>query len=105
MGSQRFPHRAATMADSHMGSIGKVGKHGKKTEIGVCRSIFTLNFKLRKAPKLRRNIKIHGELVVVNFHFQELIKVFISMIVVPRGNFQDPQKPLFLILDTPDYSK
>ena len=42
-----------------------------------CKFIFTLNLKNGKGPKLRRNIKIHGELIIINCNFPEFPKVFI----------------------------
>ena len=47
-------------------------------EIGVCNSMFTPNLKNWKGEKLCRNIKIPGELIIVNFHFPKIPNVFIS---------------------------
>ena len=68
-------------------------------------SPFLLQIKNGKGKKLRRNIKIHGELVTFICHFPRFRKVFIFVILRIRGSVHDPQKPLFLSLDTPDYSK
>ena len=40
--------------------------------------VFTLNPKNGKGPKLRRNIKIHGGLIISNFHFRRIQHLFIS---------------------------
>ena len=42
----------------------------------ICGSIITDNWN-GKGQKLRSNIKIHGELVILNFHFPENQNVFI----------------------------
>ena len=67
-------------------------------------AMFTLSFKLWKGRKLRRNIQIPGELVTFNFHVSKVGKVFIFMILGTRGHVNDPPNPLFLTLDTPNYS-
>ena len=45
----------------------RCAKYGKQD--GVCKSMFLLISKDCKCQKLRRNIKIHGELVIFNFYF------------------------------------
>ena len=52
---------------------GKILENIGKTN-GVCKSTFTLNLKTWEGQKLRRNIKIHGELVISNFHFPKVEK-------------------------------
>ena len=47
---------------------------------GVCKSIFSQNYKNEKGKNLRSHIKIHGELVLLNFHFPNNRKVFMFMI-------------------------
>ena len=59
------------------------------TKVGVCKSIFTLKSKIWEGRKLWRNIKIHGELVFVNFHFRKT-EVFIFMILGRMGITGDP---------------
>ena len=49
----------------------------------------TLNNKTER-PKLRRNIKIHGELVVVNSHSPRIHNVCSFMIVGTSGKVHDP---------------
>ncbi len=56
-------------------SIRGYGKKSDLRSVGVCRSIFTLNWNLWKAQILRRNIKIHGELVPLIFHSSKIRKV------------------------------
>ena len=57
----------------YRGSIGAVGTYGKTKDV-VCKSMFTLNFKLWKGQKLRRNIKMHGELVFLSLAFRKMEK-------------------------------
>ena len=64
-----------------------------------------LDFKLWKSEKLRREIKMHWDLVFLSWHFPKIQNVFMCMIWGIRGNVHEPQKPFFLTSDTPKYSK
>ena len=72
---------------------------------GVCRSISTQNFELWKGQKLRIIILPNIGLVTFDFHFPKIRQVFIFLTFGTSGNVRDPQKPLFLTLDPPSYSK
>ena len=67
-------------------------------------AICTLNFKLWIDQKLHRIILLHIGLVFVNFHFPEMQTVMNFMISAPVES-PWPQTPLFLTLDTSNYSK
>ena len=55
--------------------------------IGVCKSTFTQNVKNWKGHKLRRDIKIHSELVIVDFSKNPKICKFPAFYVSPDHHF------------------
>ena len=59
------------------------------------------NLKLWKGQKLRRMVLLHGE--QLTFHFPKKQKVFVFMIFGSSRDVHDPQKQLFLTLDTPNH--
>ena len=66
---------------------------------------FYLKFQIWKGQELRRIVPLFGELVTVNFHFPKIPKVIIFLIFGFSGNDCDPQKPLVLVLESPNYLK
>ena len=66
---------------------------------GVCQSIFTLWV----TQKLRRIIALH--IGLVTFNFPKNVQCPHFHICGPNGHVHDPQTPLFLTLDPPNYSK
>ena len=60
---------------------------------GVCRSLFIQTINFAKA-KLRGNIKIQWELVIVNCHLPRNPKIVIVMIWGTNRNVHDPQKTI-----------
>ena len=60
-----------------MGSMGDFGKYDKKTNV-VCKSMFTVETKNWEGQELRRYIKVHRKLLIADFQFQKIKKVFIS---------------------------
>ena len=82
--------------------IADVEKYWNKSDLGydgVCRSMFTENYKKRKYQKLHRNILFHSGLVNWNFHFP---KTNMSPLLVSRtsGNVKAPPNSLFMILNS-----
>ena len=87
---------------------GSIRDMGKIRDLGsgeVWGTNFTLNFHKRVAQKLCIIVLLRLGLVTFGFHFGEIRKVFIFMIFGPSGHVHLPQNQLFLILDTPNYSK
>ena len=82
-----------------------MGKIWQTKQIGVCKSIVTLNVRNGKRQNLRRNIKIPRGLVIFNFRFSNDQNVFNFIIGGTTGNVHDHPKSLFLTLDPPNYSK
>ena len=69
------------------------------------RILFRVHLENGEGKKLPRNIKIYGGLVVFNFPFPKIPNVFMFVIFGPSGHVHDLQKPLFLNLVPPNYSK
>ena len=72
-----------------------------ENKIRVCKSILTLNFKNLKGQKLRRNIKIHRDLIFFIFHFPKTREVFIFMIWGLMEIAGNPWKPSMLFRGCP----
>ena len=66
---------------------------------GVRLPIFAVIFKGRVAQKLSGNSKIHGQFVILYFHFPQIQKLLIFMIFGPSGNAHGPQHQLFSTVD------
>ena len=68
--------------------IANIKQNTSTTNAGVRQFMFTLNLKNGKGQKLRRNIKIHRGLILLNFHFpkNENIHVLIFGLMEITGN-------------------
>ena len=74
-------------------------------DLGGLGTIFIVNSKKRVTRKLRRITLLHFGLVTFNFHFPKFPQSIIFMFFGASGSDQDSQKPFFLTLATPNYSR
>ena len=81
----------------YRGSIGDMGKHAN-ANCGLQVNVHS-NLKNLQGQKLRRDMKIHGELVTFNFHFpkiQDVINCIVFLGLVKMS--MTPPNPLFFML-------
>ena len=91
--------------DSKTGPIGSRQKTlenmANKGSVGHCH----LGLKIGQGQKLRRKILLRIGYYFCNFHFPKHATCLEAHVGWTSGNVHDPQKPSFLTLDPPSYSK